>query len=57
MPDPAKVLGDEATIRAAFAETLEVLRRRVTALAQKLEANPAMDAGTLQSTLDGIAAH
>ena len=39
------------------AETLEVLRRRVTALAQKLEANPAMDAGTLQSTLDGIAAH
>ena len=57
MPDPAKVLGDEATIRVAFAETLEVLRRRVTALVRQLEANPGMDAGTLQSTLDGIAAH
>ena len=55
MPDPAGVQGDEAAIRAAFAETLAVLRRRVTALVRQLEANPAMDANTLQGILDGIA--
>ena len=55
MPDPAGVQGDEATIRAAFAETLAVLRRRVGALVQQLEANPGMDVKTLQGILDGIA--
>ena len=55
MPDPAGVQGDEATIRAAFAETVAVLRGRVTALVRQLEAHPGMDAGTLQGILDGIA--
>ena len=55
MPDPAGVQGDEATIREAFAETLAVLRRRVGALVQQLEANPGMDVKTLQGILDGIA--
>jgi protein-tyrosine-phosphatase len=32
MPDPAAVRGDEATRRAAFVETLAVLRRRIEAL-------------------------
>jgi arsenate reductase len=32
MPDPAAVRGDEATRRAAFAETVAVLRRRIEAL-------------------------
>jgi arsenate reductase len=32
MPDPAAVRGDEATRRAAFAETVAVLRRRIDAL-------------------------
>ena len=57
MPDPAKVLGDEAAIRAAFAETLAVLRRRITALVQVLAAQPGLDANALKNILDGIAAH
>ena len=57
MPDPAKVQGDEAAIRAAFGETLAVLRRRVTALVQALVGQPGMDASTLKNILDGIAAH
>jgi arsenate reductase len=32
MPDPAAVQGDAATKRAAFLETLDVLRRRIGAL-------------------------
>lgn len=32
MPDPAAVQGDAATKRAAFRETLDVLRRRIGAL-------------------------
>ena len=56
MPDPAGVQGDEAVVRAAFAETLTVLRRRITALVQQLKTNPALDANTLQGILDGIAA-
>lgn len=55
MPDPAGVQGDEPTIRAAFAETVAVLRGRITALVQQLKANPSMDATTLQGILDGIA--
>ena len=55
MPDPAGVQGDEAAIGAAFAETLAVLRRRITALVRQLEADPAMDTKTLQDILDGIA--
>ena len=55
MPDPAGVQGDEATIKAAFAETVAVLRRRISALVQQLEANPSMDVNTLQGVLDGIA--
>ena len=55
MPDPAGVQGDEATIKAAFAETVAVLRRRISALVQQLEANPFMDVKTLQGVLDGIA--
>ena len=57
MPDPAKIQGDEAAIRAAFAETLTVLRRRITALVQVRAAQPGMDASTLKNLLDGIAAH
>ena len=57
MPDPAKVQGDEATIRAAFDETLSVLRRRITALVHALAAQPGMDANALKNILDGIAAH
>lgn len=44
-------------IRAAFGETLAVLRRRVTALVQALVGQPGMDASTLKNILDGIAAH
>ena len=55
MPDPAGVQGDEATIRAAFAETLAVLRGRIAALVRQLKANPTMDANTLKGILDGIA--
>ena len=55
MPDPAGVQGDEATIKAAFAETVAVLRRRISALVQQLEANPFMDVKTLQGVLDDIA--
>ena len=56
MPDPAKVQGDEAAIRAAFAETLTVLRRRITGLVQALAAQPDVDANALKNILDGIAA-
>lgn len=56
MPDPAKVQGDEVAIRAAFAETLEVLRRRVTALLKAFAAHPDMDDNALKNILDGIAA-
>lgn len=55
MPDPAGVRGDEATIKAAFAETLAVLRGRVTALVRQLKSSPAMDSDTLKGILDGIA--
>ena len=55
MPDPAGVQGDEATIKAAFAETVAVLRGRISALVQQLKANPTMDVNTLQGVLDGIA--
>jgi arsenate reductase len=56
MPDPAKVQGDEATVNAAFTETLAVLRKRITALVKQLEAEPSMDAAQLQTILDDIAA-
>lgn len=55
MPDPAKVQGDEAAIAAAFAETFAVLRKRISALVKRLEAESDMDAGRLQSVLDSIA--
>ena len=55
MPDPAGVQGSEATIRAAFAETVAVLRGRIAALVQHLKANPTMDVNTLQGVFDGIA--
>lgn len=55
MPDPAGVQGDDATIRAAFAETVTVLRVRIAALVQQLKTNPSMDANTLKGVLDGIA--
>ena len=55
MPDPAKVQGDEATINAAFTETLAVLRKRISALVKLLEAEPGMDATRLQTILDDIA--
>jgi len=57
MPDPAKVQGDEATITAAFADTLAVLRRRMHALVKQLETEPNMDAAQLQTVLDDIAAN
>jgi arsenate reductase len=47
IPDPAKAQGDETAINAAFAETLAVLRRRVSALVKQLEAEPGMDAARL----------
>ncbi len=56
MPDPAKVQGDNATIKAAFSETLAVLRKRISAMVQQLEAEPDMDAARFQTVLDGIAA-
>ena len=55
MPDPAKVQGDEATITAAFANTLAVLRRRINALVKHLEAEPDMGTARLQTVLDNIA--
>jgi len=55
MPDPASVQGDDAAVRAAFAETLAVLRRRITDLVRQLEAHPGVDADGLQGILDGIA--
>lgn len=56
MPDPAAVEGDAATIKAAFADALAVLRRRITALTQGLAAEPGMDAARLRQLLDAIAA-
>jgi len=56
MPDPAKVQGDEATVNAAFTETLSILRRRISALVKQLGAEPGMDAPRLQTVLDDIAA-
>ena len=55
MPDPAKAQGDEATVNAAFTETLAVLRRRISVLVKQLEAEPDMDAPKLQTILDDIA--
>jgi len=55
MPDPASVQGDDAAVRAAFAETLAVLGRRITDLVRQLEAHPGVDADGLQGILDGIA--
>ena len=55
MPDPAKEQGDEEAVNAAFAETLDVLRKRIRSLAQQLEAEPDMEAPRLQTVLDDIA--
>ena len=55
MPDPAKAQGGEATVNAAFTETLAVLRKRISALVKELEAEPDMDAARLQAVLDDIA--
>ena len=55
MPDPANAQGDEAAVNAAFAETLAVLRRRISALVKLLGAEPDMDAARLQTVLDDIA--
>jgi len=55
MPDPAKAQGDEAAIRAAFAETFTVLQRRIYALVERLQAEPGMDAARLQAVLDALA--
>lgn len=55
MSDPAGVQGGEAAIKAAFAETLAVLRRRITTLVRQLEANPTVDADALKEILDGSA--
>jgi len=56
MPDPAKVQGDEAAVAAAFADTLEVLSRRIRALVKQLETEQGMAAARLQAVLDAIAA-
>ena len=56
MPDPAKVQGDEETIAIAFSETLAVLHKRISALVQRLEAEPDMNNAQLQTVLDAIAA-
>lgn len=55
MPDPAGAQGDEAAVRAAFADTLAVLRRRIAALMAKLDAQPGMGPESLKDILDGIA--
>ena len=55
MPDPAKVQGDEAAIRDAFAETLAGLPRRITGPVQALAAQPGLDASPLENLLAGIA--
>lgn len=56
MPDPAKAQGDEAAIRAAFAETLAALRNRIVALVKELVAQPGINAASLQTVLDDISA-
>ena len=56
MPDPAGAQGDEAAVRAAFADTLAVLRRRIAALIEKLAAQPGLSPESLKDILDGIAA-
>ncbi len=56
MPDPASVQGDEAAVKAAFADTLAMLRRRIATLIEKLAAQPGMSPESLKGILDGIAA-
>jgi len=56
LPDPARAQGDEAAVKAAFAETLAVLRRRIGALANRLAAAPGMNPDRLRTVLDAIAA-
>lgn len=55
MPDPAKVEGDDATITAAFAETMRVLQRRITALVALPLLALVEDPEKLQQALDAIA--
>lgn len=55
MPDPAKVQGDKETIEAAFADTLAVLHRRISALVRLLDKNPIMRPEHLQKELDALA--
>lgn len=56
MFDPAKAQGDETAMNAVFTETLDVLRRRISALVDQLEAEPNINAARLQSILNNIAA-
>lgn len=56
MPDPAKVTGDEETINAAFANTLEVLRTRVQALARLPFGELENNEQEFKKALDAIAA-
>jgi len=56
LPDPAKVVGDEATVAAAFADTLAELRARITQLAATLNEEPGMSAAQVQAVVEAIAA-
>lgn len=56
MPDPAKMTGDEDAINEAFDKTLDVLRRRVGALAVLPFNDLKDDAQDFQKMLDAIAA-
>lgn len=55
MPDPAKVHGEEATIEAAFADTVAVLHKRISALVHLLEQKPKLGPEHLQKECDALA--
>lgn len=55
MSDPAKVQDEETTIEAAFADTVTVLHKRISALVHLLEQKPKLDPQYLQKELDALA--
>lgn len=56
LPDPAKTVGDEATVTAAFNATFAELWSRLKRLVKKLEEEPGMDAARAQAVINEIAA-
>ncbi len=55
MPDPAKIQGDETIIEAAFADTLSVLHKRISALVRLLNEQNEIELEHLKKGLDALA--